>query len=181
MDIKYAGKSDETVKKATGKSWSEWFNILDSADASKMIHKDIVSLLREKGYAISWWWIQSIVVGYEQKIGRRVVGQIADGNFSTATSLTLEGTMDGALMRWEALVKDKSEFNKVKIKGEPRISSTDRWRYWKVDLEDDSKINVDISEKGKGKIGLSVTHYKLPDKKATDKWKEYWREFLTKT
>lgn len=180
MSDKFAGKSDEAIRRATGKSWDEWFNILDSADASKMIHKDIVTWIRGNGYEISWWWTQSIVVGYEQKIGRRVVGQIADGNFSTTTSLTLGGTMDSVFKQWEKLIGSRTEFNKVKIKSVPRITSSDKWRYWKADLINESKINVDIKEKGSGKIGLSVTHYKLPDKKATDKWKEYWKEILGK-
>ncbi|HVF69755.1 MAG TPA: hypothetical protein VNA13_04300 [Xanthomonadales bacterium] len=180
MDTKYAGKSDEAVRKATGKSWDEWFKILDEGKVSEMPHKEIVLWLWDKGLVKSGWWAQSIVVGYEQKIGRRVAGQIAEGNFSTATSATLAGTMDSVLKQWEKLVKGKTEFGKVKIEGESRISVTPKWRYWKADLVDTSKINVDISEKGSRKIGLSVTHYKLPDKKAIDTWKAYWKEFLKK-
>ena len=192
MNNKFAGKSDEAVKRATGKSWDEWFKILDSAKASKMVHKDIVKLLHGKGLikkGKGWpanrsfnegWWVQSIVVGYEEKIGRRVVGQIADGNFSTSTSLTLEGTMDSVLKQWEKLVKGKTEFDKVKIRGDSRISVTPKWRYWKADLIDGSKINTDISEKGTVKILLSVTHYKIKDKKSSEKWKVYWKEFVEK-
>lgn len=178
MNNKYSGKSDEAVKKATGKSWNEWFEILDSEKAFEMPHKDITRMLYDRGYIKSGWWCQSVTVGYEQKIGRRVAGQISEGNFSTAISKTLTGTLDSVLAQWEKLVKGKTEFNGVKIKNNPRISSTEKWRYWKADLTDDSKINADISEKSIGKIGLSVTHYKLKDKKVLEKWKKYWKKFL---
>lgn len=177
---KFSGKSDEAVKKATGKTWDEWFTLLDAKGARDMSHKDLARMLYDEGLIKSGWWCQSVTVGYEQKIGRRVVGQIAEGNFSTATSITLEGTMDSVLKQWEELIRGKAEFNKVKIKGEPRISVTDKWRYWKVDLVDGSKINVDISEKESGKTGLSVTHFKLKDKESADKWKVYWKELLGK-
>lgn len=36
MTNKFAGKSDEAVKKATGQTWDEWFKILDKENASKM-------------------------------------------------------------------------------------------------------------------------------------------------
>jgi hypothetical protein len=35
--------SDEAVKSKTGKTWKEWFAILDKAGASKMSHQEIVN------------------------------------------------------------------------------------------------------------------------------------------
>src|SRR6266480_6033514 len=110
MTVKYAGKSDEAVKKATGKSWREWFKILDSAKASKLPHKDIVlwimnqGLLKQAGLAnrsfSEGWWAQSIVVGYEEKIGRRVFGKREVGDFSVAIGKTLNGSTDDVLKLW---------------------------------------------------------------------------------
>lgn len=37
--------SDEAVKAKTGKTWKEWFTILDKAGATKMTHQEIVKLL----------------------------------------------------------------------------------------------------------------------------------------
>jgi hypothetical protein len=33
--------SDESVLKATGRSWNEWYSILNKAGAKKMEHKEI--------------------------------------------------------------------------------------------------------------------------------------------
>ncbi len=38
--------SDEAVKAKTGKTWKEWFAILDKAGARKLSHQDIVKYLR---------------------------------------------------------------------------------------------------------------------------------------
>jgi hypothetical protein len=192
MDKKNAGKSDEAVKKATGKTWDEWVGLLNSKGAKEMLHKDIARLIHEKGYIKkpkSWpagrsfnegWWCQSVTVGYEQKIGRRVAGQTSKGNFSTTVNRTLSGELDRVLKQWEEITKEEKGFNDIEIKALPRISSTEKWRYWKVDLADGSKINVNIGEKENGKISFSLTHYKLPDKKALVEWRKHWKEFLEK-
>lgn len=198
MDKKYAGKSDEAVKKATGKSWDEWFKILDKEDASKLSHKDIVLLLQNKGLIKkgkglsaarpfnAGWWAQSIVVGYEEKIGRRVFGAKTTGNLTVTVGKSMNGSVDDVLKKWEGLVKGKKEFNKVKIKGDSRISSTKEWRYWKVDMEDSSKLMVGIgpsaalrtSPKGDKQSAFSITMDKLKGEKEVEKWRVYWKEFL---
>ena len=44
--------SDAAVKGKTGKSWAEWFALLDKAGAKKLDHKTIVAFLhRQHGLA----------------------------------------------------------------------------------------------------------------------------------
>ncbi len=190
MADKFAGKSDEAVKKATGKNWEEWFKILASIKASKMPHKDIVLWIMDKGLIKSgWpagrsfnegWWAQSLVVGYEEKIGRRVWGQKTTGNYEVSIGKSLDGTPDEAFKTWENLVKNKKEFNKVKIKGDFRTSITKEWRYWKVDLANGSRVYANIGPKGDNQSSLSITLDKLKDKKAVESWRKYWKELLRK-
>lgn len=75
MPDKLTGKSSESVKKATGKTWDEWIKLLNKLGAKDMPHKDIASLIQEKSFikkSKSWlahrsfnvgWWAQSIVAG----------------------------------------------------------------------------------------------------------------------
>ena len=63
------GVSSEAVVKATGKSWAEWLQILDRAEAREMNHRQIVALLGEESRLSSGWWQQTIAVGYEQARG----------------------------------------------------------------------------------------------------------------
>jgi hypothetical protein len=200
MNTKYAGKTDEAVKKATGKTWDEWFKILDDGKVSKLPHREIVLWLHDKGLikrGKGWpkdksfnagWWAQSIVVGYEEKIGRRVFGAKTAGNYTVTVGKSLDGSVDDAFKKWENLVKGKKDFNKIGFEGEPRTSSTKDWRYWKVDMEDGSKLMVGIgpsaklrtSPKGDKQSAFSVTVDKLKGEKEVEKWRKYWKKFLGK-
>lgn len=81
--------STEAVKKATGKSWGEWFAVLDKERASEMPHKEIVRLLREKGYMENSWWCQTVAGEYEKARGRRVVGETLSAGFEIGVQRTV--------------------------------------------------------------------------------------------
>jgi len=57
--------SDEAVKAKTGKTWKQWFALLDKAGAQKLTHKAIVKYLSEK-QNVGPWWCQMVTVTYEQ-------------------------------------------------------------------------------------------------------------------
>jgi hypothetical protein len=61
---KSARMSDAAVQAKTGKTWDEWFKILDKAGGKKMNHKEIVAYLSEK-YGVGPWWRQMVTVTYE--------------------------------------------------------------------------------------------------------------------
>ena len=62
---KYAGVGSEAVQAKTGKTWAEWFAILDAADAQTMSHPRIARYLQEE-HSVPDWWCQMVTVGYEQ-------------------------------------------------------------------------------------------------------------------
>lgn len=62
--------SNEAVKKATGRTWSEWFRILDNAGAKKLPHPEIAEWLEAKK-KVSSWWSQMVTVEYEYARGLR--------------------------------------------------------------------------------------------------------------
>jgi hypothetical protein len=79
--------SDEAVKKSTGKTWKQWFSILNKYGAKKMEHKQVAKLLHEK-YGLSPWWSQMLTVQYEQEIKGRKKHEKTDG-FQISKSITL--------------------------------------------------------------------------------------------
>jgi Domain of unknown function (DUF4287) len=81
--------SDEAVKAKTGKTWKEWFAILDKAGAKKMTHQEIVQLLHTK-HDVGPWWVQMVTVTYEQQSGMRQNHERPDG-FQISVSRTLNG------------------------------------------------------------------------------------------
>jgi hypothetical protein len=60
--------SDEAVHLATGRSWPEWFELLDKARAHGLRHDAIAALLEEKHH-VPEWWSQMVTASYEQARG----------------------------------------------------------------------------------------------------------------
>ena len=184
---------DETpVMKATGKELREWFAILDGREARDLPHKDIARLLSAE-YGVPGWWSQNVTVEYEKHIGRRETGQSQSGEYEGTATRSLPGTMDEVLDGWVARLPAEpgAAFDGVAFAGEPSVSKTEKWRYWRVSLADGSRVTVTISEKpgGAAKAGgpavargpaaiVAVTSSKLPTREDGARWKAFWRAYL---
>ena len=178
---------DTPVMKATGRELREWFAILDEHEARDLPHKDIARLLTAE-YEVPGWWSQSVTVEYEKHIGRRETGQTQSGEYEGTATRTLPGTMDEVLERWMARLPDDpaaAVFDGVGFAGEPSVSRTDKWRYWRVTLADGSRVTVTIADKpgGAAKAGgpassLAVTSSKLVTREESARWKSFWRAYL---
>lgn len=166
--------SDGRVHKATGKKWDEWFSALEQVKAGEKTHKEIAVMLVEE-YGTSAWWAQTVTVEYERFIGRREVGQSCEGDFQAGGSKTLSAHMDEVLDAWLDYMKDKGNLNDVPFAEEPNIRKTEKWRYWRVPLEDGSRVNINITQKAPGKAHLSVNHEKLNNTDEVDTWKQFWK------
>lgn len=170
---KVARMSDDAVRARTGKTWAEWFKILDAAGAKKLDHKGIVTLLSTH-HGIGSWWRQMLTVGYEQERGLREVHQTARG-YSMSASRTVAAplmTLYNAWMdpktldRW--LPKTQFEIRKATEGKSIRITWTDK------------KTNVDVGfiPKANGKSQVALQHDKLTDAKAVARMKSYWAKAL---
>lgn len=178
---------DTPVMNATGKDLRDWFAILDGCDARELPHKDIARLLQDE-YGVSGWWSQNVTVEYEKRIGRRETGQTQAGDYEATVTRTLLGDMDAALDRWVAGLPEGGAavgFDGVPFAGEPAISKTQKWRYWRVALADGTKVTVTICDKpgAAAKAGgsaalLAVTSSKLPTRDDSHRWKAFWRRCL---
>ena len=95
------GVSSQAVFRATGKSWEEWLQVLDRAEAREMNHRQIVALLAEDPGLSSGWWRQTIAVGYEQARGLRKAGQTAGAGFQIGVQKTLPVASE---LAWDLLL-----------------------------------------------------------------------------
>lgn len=177
---------DTRVTEATGRPLDEWFAILDERTARDLPHKEIARLLQRE-FGVPGWWSQAVAVDYEKHIGRRETGQTHSGEYEATVSKTLPGTMDEVLERWAARPAAVSDhaFDGVAFAGEPSVSRTEKWRYWRAALADGSRVTVTIADKpgGASRAGgpaaaLAVTSGKLPTREAAARWKAFWRAYL---
>ncbi|MBI1941147.1 MAG: DUF4287 domain-containing protein [Acidobacteria bacterium] len=165
--------SDAAVQAKTGKTWREWFKILDGEGAGKMDHKGIVAILRER-HGMRPWWQQMVTVGYEQARGMREKHQ-KPGGFEISRSQTLDVPLSKLYAAWES-AKTRSlwlgDSKLVVRKATPRKSMRFTWVDGKTSLE------ARFSAKGQGKSVVTVQHGKLPDAEAARRMKAYWGEQL---
>src|SRR5918996_1374602 len=86
------GVSDAAVQRATGKSWDEWFALLDAWHGTTHNHAEIARHGGET-YGIDGWWAQSVTVGYERARGMRAFHERPDG-FSGNASKTFHVSVE---------------------------------------------------------------------------------------
>lgn len=169
---KLGGISTDAVRKATGRSWSEWTRILDHAGARKMTHKAIAAWLHENyGDEINGWWCQMITVGYEQKRGLRAVGQKVDG-YSANASKTIAAQI-GEVYRVFANAKSRS---RLLDGARHHITTATEGKSIRIAWADPkSRVAINFYSKGKDKCLVQVEHMKLPNDRVRLKLKSYWR------
>jgi Domain of unknown function (DUF4287)/Activator of Hsp90 ATPase homolog 1-like protein len=165
--------SDEAVKAKTGKTWKQWFAILDREGGKKMSHQEIVKCLSSE-YKVGPWWQQMITVTYEQQTGRRDAHQRPDG-FQISVSKTLSAPVRSVYREFfdpkrRAAWLDES--NLAVRTATPNKSMRVTWKDGKTSLE------IAFVPKSPDKSQVVVQHSKLPDAKAAAKMKTYWRAKL---
>lgn len=172
-------KNKEALKTGSGITWDRWLTFLEPhrelnhTDMAKVVYAEIMRVGNSKSPE---WWAQGVTVAYEQHIGRRQVGQQCDGKFSVTVTRTVPGDMDAALVLWREAMHDVRDIDGVDVMGEPRITSSDKWRYWKVDLADGSRVNVNIQTKPTGdKSMLAINHDKLSSADDVERLRAYWK------
>jgi uncharacterized protein YndB with AHSA1/START domain len=165
--------SDEAVKAKTGKTWKEWFAILDKAGASKLSHQDIVKYLHTK-QGVGPWWQQMVTVTYEEARGLRQRHQKPAG-YQISVSRTVNVPLaklykafanEKARKAW--LAEDGLTVRKATTNKSMRVT----WNDGKTSLE------IDFYPKGDDKSQVVVQHSKLPNAKASAKMKTFWGEAL---
>ena len=171
--IKAPRMSDEAVKVKTGKTWKEWFAILDKAGATKMTHQAIVKLLNTS-HGVGPWWQQMVTVTYEQQRGLRKPHEKPEG-YEISVSRTIRVPVAKAYKvcasekgraQWldeEGLVVRKATVNKCL-----RVT----WKAGKTSLE------ISFLSKGVDKSQVVIQHRKLLNAGSAAKMKTYWGQAL---
>lgn len=165
--------SDDAVHAKTGKTWKEWFAILDKAGAKKMTHQEIVKYLSaEQG--VGSWWQQMVTVTYEQARGLREPHQ-KPGGFEVSVSRTINAPISKL---YHAFANDKArnawlaEDGLAVRKATPNKSMRVTWNDMKTSLQ------ITFLSKGDNKSQVVVQHSKLPNAKASTTMKTYWGKAL---
>jgi uncharacterized protein YndB with AHSA1/START domain len=173
---KAAGIGDDAVRAKTGKTWAEWFAVLDRAGAAAWPHKQIAVYLGEQ-CGCPDWWSQMITVGYEQARGRRVKHQTANG-FVANASKTIAAPVAALYAAWansEARAKWLPGAAKITVR---KATANKSLRITGADGT--TSIEVNFWVKGPAKSQVAVQQSKLASVEDVAKQKGFWAAALAK-
>ncbi len=166
--------SSEAVKAITGKSWEEWFALMDASGCAEMNHKEIVTVLHNT-YHVEDWWQQMITVSYEQARGKRLLHQRPDG-YQISKSKTIKANIDTVFKAWT----DESIREKWLADPGITIRKATQNRTLRITWAD-GVTSLDVSFYPKVEnVQVSLNHSKLPNSQKAEEMKKYWAQQLNK-
>jgi hypothetical protein len=163
--------SDDAIRAKTGRGWEEWFDLLDDWGAADRPRAEAVRWLAD-AHAIEGWNAQAVTVTYERARGLRAVGEHADG-FTVTAPKTVAVPVDRL---YEAFVDDAQRARWLPA-AQLSVRTTSRPKSARFDWGDDgTRVVVAFIAKGDAKSAAALAHERLPDARAAERMKAFWRD-----
>ena len=176
MSAMKAGKghgSAKGIQAKTGKTYSDWFALLDAAGARKMTYNEIVANLQSQ-HQLGRWWAQKLTITYELERGLRQKHETQSG-YQISVSRTLPFPANMLFKMWhdkrarsEWLIDDALTIRTATANNTLRGS----WQSGK------SRVVVCFYPRGQRKCQVVVEHTKLGGSVEASRMTKYWAEAL---
>lgn len=162
---------DDAVKAKTGKTWNEWFRVLDAAGGKKMTHQEIAGRLHGK-HGVPPWWAQMVAVTYEQARGLRARHEKPEG-FEISVSRMISAPVSTTYKTWS-----DEKIRKTWLPVDFKVSKATKDKSLRL-IWEDGKTRVAVAFTPKGdRCQVVAQHSKLANEKAAAKMKRYWSDAL---
>jgi len=167
--------SDIDIRRRTGRSWEQWFDLLDEWGAGELGHRATAKRVAELlGIRPLAWEAQAVTTSYERARGLRSVGERVDG-FGMSASRTIAASPDAVFDAFTDAAQRARWLPDADL-SERTATRPLRARFdWGDGV---SRVHVVLREQGPAKTVVSVDHARLADASEVDKQKAYWRERL---
>ena len=163
--------SDEAVKKATGKTWDEWFSILNKKGGKGMEHSDIAGFL-SRSHIKNGWWAQMVTVEYERMTGKRALNQRIAGSYNVTAHRTLEMPLSSLYLAWQRIARSAGLRRKKLEATTVRPQKSIRYK------SGEERIVVAFAPAGRGQSRIGIDHERLSTKEDVEKERVYWKKVL---
>ncbi len=164
------GMSDAAIKRGTGKSWDEWFALLDTWGAASRNHTEIARHVYET-YGVDGWWAQGVTVGYERARGMRTLHERPDG-----FSMNASKTFPEPLERLFATLVEEDERTRWLDGIELRLRTSQPHRSARFDvLPADGRLAVNFLARGDARAAVQFQMERLPLAEDVATWKTIWQ------
>jgi len=164
---------DETVKAKTGRSWHEWFDILENASADKLNQQEIVSLLSRR-HDLNGWWSQMVANVYEQHARIHEKYERVEG-YEISVSRTFQVDVKTIYDVWFTDEKRRRWLQESPLKITASTRNKSIRAQW---TNGQSKLSIDFYSKGENRSQVVVQHMNLPSLKAAEDMQTFWKEKL---
>jgi hypothetical protein len=164
--------SDQVIRANTGRTWDEWFALLDAWGAAGRPHPEIARRVVEE-HGVGGWWAQGVTVAYEQARGLRAPGQRRGGLFEVSASRTVAVPVDRL---YEAFADPDLRERwlpgaAVEVRrAQPAKSIRANWD------DGSTRLVIAFTARGEAKSQVALVHERVPDAGTADKLKAFWRE-----
>ncbi len=165
--------SDDAVKEKTGRTWDEWFKILDKAGARMMEHREL-SLLLEKRNGLDRWWSQMVAAGYETERGIRDIER--NGPPGQQHEITLNKLIPVPRAAVWAAFHDPATLAQWLPNTRFEVGEADPPKLLHWHWPDGSNVMVRFYEQ-RNRARLALTHARLSESQA-DRMRLYWDHAL---
>jgi len=169
------GVSDAAVQRATGKSWDEWFALLDAWQGKTHNHTEIARHVHQT-YGIDGWWAQSVTVGYERARGMRALHERPDG-FSMNASKTFAVPVERLFAAFSEHDERQRWLEAVELR--PRTSQPHKSARFDV-LPGETRLAVTFVAKGPQKAAAQLQQDRLTGAEDVARWNALWKEELAR-
>jgi uncharacterized protein YndB with AHSA1/START domain len=164
--------SDEVIRANTGRTWDEWFALLDAWGAAERPHPEIARWLAGE-HGVPGWWAQGVTVGYEQARGLRAPGQRRGGLFEVNASRTVAVPVDRLYEAFaDPAVRERwLPGTTVEVRrAQPAKSIRANWD------DGSTRLVIAFTARGAARSQVALVHERVPDAGTADKLKAFWRE-----
>jgi hypothetical protein len=166
--VKKRSMSDEAVAAKTGRTWGEWFKLLDAAGARKMSHREIARLLHAK-HKVPGWWSQMVTVEYERARGMRKVHQTTAG-FVAGVSRTFDASVSALFKAWTDARLRRRWLGAAKC----TVTTAARNKTIRMAWADGTRSEAYFVPRGAARCQVAVQHSKLRGPRSVVAMKKFW-------
>lgn len=168
------GMSEATILKGSGRSWDDWFLLLDAWAATTKTHTEIARFVHAE-HGIDGWWSQTVTVGYERARGMRARNQRPEG-FEVSVSKTIPVP---AMEAWRAFVEPSRRAAWLDLGLRMRTGTRTMGRSARFDVPTEgTRVNVVFQPRDDGRTTVTVTHVKLADEGDVAAHRTAWKARL---
>ena len=164
-----AGMSDARMKERTGRTWTEWVDVLDAVRAAEKPHREIARYVSSLGTPD--WWAQTVTVGYERIRGLRERGQRRDGGYEASKSRTFDVPVE-VLFHAVADARMRRRWLPARI----TVRSATPPKRMRMSWEDSTTVQLGFFAKTATKSAVAVQHQQLPDRQSAEAIKKAWSQ-----